>query len=302
VTTNKIVLGTMMFGWKVSLIDAFKLVDIALKNNIDILDTSPSYGDFISEIMCGKLISHFPELKISTKFSIPKNVSRKKVSCTLTNLCEQSLNRLKKTTIDIYVLHSDENIPPSDIFCEAILNLKNKKLINEFFLSNSSLNTYLKIKSFEDLNKVKIIDGFQLKKNFLFSDPLLNFIDIRSDRRIFTYSPLCEGLLTAKYLINPESKIDSRFFQATKNLEYYNNLLSEENAKKVISLEAEAKEHCQSLIEYSYSSLFLSPFINKVIIGPSQISHLEEAIRCSEISVSKQHFPHAPVMNYLSHS
>jgi len=70
--SNKIVLGTMMFGWKVSLIEAIKITDLAIENGIDTLDTSPSYGDGLSELVCGHLVKKHNKIKYQLNFQYQK--------------------------------------------------------------------------------------------------------------------------------------------------------------------------------------------------------------------------------------
>ncbi len=280
--SNKIVLGTMMFGWKVSLIEAIKITDLAIENGIDTLDTSPSYGDGLSELVCGHLVKKHTNIKVSTKFSIPRIILDKNFALFLKNKCIESLRRLKKPNLDIYVLHNDMNMPSINVFCESILMLKDEKLIKDFFISNTSINTYQKIKEYEMKKKVKIIDGLQVKKNILFSDILLDTKKIQGDHKIYTYSPLCEGLLTGKYLSTENPPINSRLLESTKNINYYKNLLSPKITTKVKNAKSRAASKNLSLLDYSYGKLFSSKSIDKVIIGPSKIKHLKEALRCEK--------------------
>ncbi|RLS97968.1 MAG: hypothetical protein DWI13_03580 [Planctomycetota bacterium] len=283
--SSKIILGTMMFGWKVPLIDANKIMDLAVKNGIDTLDTSPSYGSGISEIMCGKLIEKYPQIKISTKFTISEGLHGNSLALHLIRQCNQSIDRLRCGEINIFTLHNDENLTNVDTFCESILVLKQKKLINNFFLSNSCLDTYIKIKLFEKLNKVKVIDGLQIRKNLLFADDLLKSDQLEASEVIYSYSPLCEGLLTGKYLVSSTPPKKSRLAQVNRHLEYYDSLRSADITKQIFYFKSQAKKIGLTLTEYSYLSLLLSENITKVIAGPSNIAQLRDAIKCEQMSV-----------------
>ena len=273
-----------MFGWKVPLIEANKIMHLAVENGIGTIDTSPTYGEGISELMCGKLLEKYPEIKISTKFTIPNNIFGVNLKSELYKGCNQSLSRLKKDQIDFYTLHHDKNININDIdtVCESILYLKNNKLIKNFFLSNVSQQTYLKIKSFEQANNVKVIDGLQLKKNLLFSDDLFK-LDLDESEAIYTYSPLCEGLLTGKYLATSNPPEKTRLAEVDRHLEYYADLMSPRVTRLVLDLQSDARIKKLTLTEYSYISLFLQKNISKVIVGPSNVAQLDEAIRCEKL-------------------
>ena len=284
---SRIVLGTMMFGWKIPHIKANEVMDLAVKNGIDTLDTSPSYGGGLSELMCGKLIERYPETKVSTKFTIPNGFVRGDLTSELFSHCKQSLSRLNKDQIDFYTLHHDRNLNDIDMLCESILALKENKLIKFFFLSNVSQETYIRIKYFEKHNKVRVVDGLQLKKNLLFSDDLFK-LNLDESDIIYSYSPLCEGLLTGKYLATPHPPKKTRLAEVNRHLDYYAELMSPRITNLVLNFQSEAREKKLSLTEYSYISLFLLKNITKVIVGPSNRSQLFEAIKCEKMAYQER--------------
>jgi len=66
-------------------------------------------------------------------------------------------------------------------------------------------------------------------------------------------------------------------------LDYYENLLSPKITVEIERHTSKVKEKNLSLLEYSYSKLFSLRSIDKVIIGPSKIKHLKEALRCEKL-------------------
>ena len=98
---QKIVLGNMIFGWKVPLIHAIDITDKAVENGISIIDTSPSYGNGLSVIICGFLIQKYPNIRISTKFAIPHGTSINQIQNSILNSCNESLKRLRTECLHI---------------------------------------------------------------------------------------------------------------------------------------------------------------------------------------------------------
>lgn len=278
---DKLALGAMMFGWKVPLIKAHKIAELALSNGINVLDTSPSYGLGLSEIICGYIVkSHGSDnVKISTKFSLNRTVPTKNFKFFLRSQCNASLNRLQKDFIEYYVLHNDENIDRVDVLCDAILELKKNELIKYFYISNCKFETVNKILNYEATSKKKVLDGFQLNKSLLTSDQLFTAIDEISERQIYTYSPLCQGLLSGKYADGLNLPKNSRLAEVTRHKEYYSSLINDSSKAEIFKYQSKAKLYELSLAEYAYLFLIFDPMIDKIIVGPSNISQLSLAIR-----------------------
>ena len=152
-------------------------------------------------------------------------------------------------------------------------------------MSNSCLDKYIKIKLFEKLNKVKVIDGLQIRKNLLFTDDLLKSDQLEASEVIYSYSPLCEGLLTGKYLASSTPPKKSRLAQVNRHLEYYDSLRSADITEKIFYFKSQSEKIGLTLTEYSYLSLLLSENITKVIAGPSNIAQLRDVIKCEQMSV-----------------
>ena len=279
--SKEIILGAMMFGWKISLLDAIRITDYAVDKGVNILDTSPSYGDGLSELICAHLLRRHTALKISTKFSINNVLLSPDFELYIEGLCYQRLSLLGKERLDYFVLHSDNNIDDIDALCRAIFNLKTKGMVHHFFISNSSIETYLKILKFEEDNSVLILDGLQLKKNLLFEDVLFDIAPYKYSEIIFTYSPLCEGVLTGKYLHLTCTPQLSRISEVTRNLDYYSALLSAEMNSKVVCFQQIAKAQGLTLLEYSYRYVLSLNKVTAIIIGPSSLQQAVVAINCA---------------------
>ena len=272
-------LGTMMFGWKVPLLEAHRIVDCAIENGIDLLDTSPTYGDGLSEHICGLVLGKYKDfqIRISTKFKVA-GVSPNYADyfVKIRQMIESSLSRLKAGTIDIYVLHSDTDLHNVNYLCEAIVDLKRLDYAKRFFISNCSFDTFSKIRQFEQLEGIKILDGFQLKRNLLFADPLFSSVGDFSEYSVHSYSPLCEGVLTGKYLGKSSPPLGSRLSEASRHRDYYDKLMSSEISDAVAALAAKASERGLSLFEYSIGTLLSSGKIEKIIFGTSRETDIRE--------------------------
>ncbi len=128
---NKIILGTVQFGLKYGINNTlgqmsekvvFKILDLAQKSNIKVLDTAAAYGN--SELRIGNYIqSHHvnDKLRVITKFNL-------KQGATSIESLECSLQNLKVSHVDTIMFHNFDdftNAKPEEI--EELLKLKGSK-------------------------------------------------------------------------------------------------------------------------------------------------------------------------------
>jgi len=270
--SNKVALGTMMFGWKISLIEANKIINYCMKNKINFFDTSPSYGGGLSEIICGKALKSYNRKKyvLSTKFSL---IEKLRIDNVIRKSINKSLQRLQTSYIDYFVLHHDVSLKKLNAIIKTIKFLKNKKIIRFFILSNPSNKTLDKILKKTALSKY--IDGFQFKRNLLFYNnhyfKTLKFKNFK----LISYSPLAEGVLTGKYLKKSHS---GRIFEVTKKKNYYKSLLSKKNKLIVSRLYLKCGGNFFNLIKKSYQFFLSDHRITNVLIGVSSFNQLNKNI------------------------
>jgi aryl-alcohol dehydrogenase-like predicted oxidoreductase len=185
---------------------------------------------------------------------------------------------LRTKFIDEYVLHN--NILPKQVSCisDSILKLKNNNLIGKFFVSNVGLNIFKEFLLYEKKIGKKIIDGVQLNKSLLYEDGLYKEVSTYKAIERYAFSPLAQGFLTGKYSLDKSIPKDTRISNATKNLEFYDEIMSLKNYKKLEKFSNRAEKNKISLTAYAYQFLYNQKNIDKVIIGVRNLAQLEEAM------------------------
>ena len=263
-----------MFGWKISLIEAKKIINFCLKNKIKFFDTSPSYGGGISEMFCGEILKSQTRKKfeLSTKFNLINN--KEKVDKFIKRSLNDSLKRLKTRYLDYYVLHYTVTLKKLKIVIKTIKELKKKKKIKNFILSNPSKSLLRQIQ--KNIKILDHIDGFQFKHNYIFKDVHIFEMIKYKKFKLISYSPLEEGILTGKYLKKTRS---GRIFEATKHRKYYKSLLSQKNKSIISSLYKNSNKNHNFLIKKSYDFLLKDFRINRILIGVSSYDQLYKNIR-----------------------
>ena len=169
-----------------------KLVDAAIANGINLLDTAYVYGLGHSEQLVGQVVKDHrrEELVIATKgahdFSTGREVIRNDPDF-ITQQVDQSLKRLGVDYIDIYYLHFPDHDTPK---AEA-------GKIRAIGISNFNLD------QIKEANADGYVDVVEDEFSLLHQDHLTEgMLDYLRDHQIsfVPYFPLASGLLTGKYV------------------------------------------------------------------------------------------------------
>lgn len=181
--------GWQASGWQSSRDQDFcNALQQALDLGVTVIDTAESYGNGHSEHLIGRSIKSCRDrLVLSTKFSHHHSEPR-----LIRKSLEKSLKRLQTDYIDIYFQHWPPKHPPlADTICE-LERLKLEGKIRAIGVSNWMDPEWA------ELNDPSRIDVLQNCYNLAFraiEEKILPLCQKHSIA-VFTYSPLCQGLLT----------------------------------------------------------------------------------------------------------
>ncbi len=168
---KKIILGTVQFGLNYGINNSsgkpfenetFEILDTALANGIDSLDTADVYGDSIKII--GKYnLTRNQQLKVLSKFKNVKNGDLKLIA-------RDSLETLNINKFEVYSYHSFPDYLSNKNIKEDLLELKSNGLIEKIGISIYS--NYEFEKTIDDEN----IDVIQLPYNLLDNSNLRGYL------------------------------------------------------------------------------------------------------------------------------
>ncbi|EGS38622.1 protein IolS [Limosilactobacillus oris F0423] len=179
-----------------------KLVDAAIANGINLLDTAYVYGLGHSEQLVGQVVKDHrrEELVIATKgahdFSTGREVIRNDPDF-ITQQVDQSLKRLGVDYIDIYYLHFPDHDTPKGEAVGALQRLREAGKIRAIGISNFNLD------QIKEANADGYVDVVEDEFSLLHQDHLTEgMLDYLRDHQIsfVPYFPLASGLLTGKYV------------------------------------------------------------------------------------------------------
>ncbi len=252
-----------------------KTLHTALDLGVNFIDTADSYGKGHSEKLIGEVLYERKDKDsiICTKFGwdfyddkgIKSNLKKEYILFAV----EQSLKRLNRDTLDIYLIHSQnpKNILDQDVF-STLESLVDQGKIKFYGMSVSSHHA---------INSIPLIKGtncsiLEFKFNLLEKETKNIFSEINNIHNIgiIVREPLSNGLLTGKY--NKSSKFPKNDHRNGWDKEYLKKQI-----EKVQELKKYFKRNSE-LIKASLKYVLQQQGVSVIIPGAKNIEQVKENI------------------------
>lgn len=252
-----------------------KTLHTALDLGVNFIDTADSYGKGHSEKLIGEVLNERKDKDtiVCTKFGwdfyadkgIKSNLKKEYILFAV----EQSLKRLNRDTLDIYLIHSQD---PKNILNQEVFSTL------ESLVDQGKIKFYgMSVSSYHAINSIPLIKGtncniIELKFNLLEKETKNIFSEINNIHNIgiIVREPLSNGLLTGKY--NKSSKFPKNDHRNGWNKEYL---------KKQIEKVQEIKKYFKSnseLIKASLKYVLQQQGVSVIIPGAKNIKQVKENI------------------------
>ena len=200
-------LGTMMFGGRTNKADSIEIIDYALDNGVNFIDTANAYAANESERIVGDALakdSKREHIILATKAFVPqgsdindRGLSRRH----LIKACDDSLLRLRTDWIDLYQMHRSSAQIPIDETLRALDDLIKAGKIR--YIGSSMFQGWKLVESLWVAKELGL-------NRFISEQPGYHMLDRTAEREvipaaqtfgmaIIPWGPLCGGLLTGKY-------------------------------------------------------------------------------------------------------
>ena len=228
-------------------------------------------------ILATDLVAHRDELIVSTKAGYlmwPGPYGEWGSRKYLLSSLDQSLKRLGLDYVDVFYSHRDDPETPLE---ETMMALDSAV--------RSGRALYVGISSYgPERTRAAAAILRELKTPFVLHQPsysMLNrwvengLLDVLEQEGVgcIAFSPLAQGLLTAKYLQGvPASS------RASQDGSFHKSMLSERNLSHVSSLDQIAQQRGQSLAQMALAWVLRKPAITSALIGASRWSQIEECL------------------------
>ncbi|WP_205672222.1 aldo/keto reductase [Ammoniphilus sp. YIM 78166] len=299
---SEISLGTMSFGRWIDEQSSLEILNIALENGINMIDTADLYGrgqdngkfDQLgeAEVILGKALKgRRDDVIIATKVCNrmgsginDAGLNRRHIMKSV----EDSLQRLQTDYIDVYYAHRPDPDTPFEETIRAFDDLIRQGKVRYIACSNFQAWQVAKCHGISAQMGVERFEAVQPQYSLLVRDIEKELLPFCQSEQVgvIVYSPLARGLLSGKYKSATEFPSDSRAEAGEERL--LDLLHQEKNLEKVHQLGRIADQLNVNLPQLALSWVLHNPIITSAIVGATKKEQLEDIIQSKEIILDKE--------------
>ncbi len=283
-----------MFGRKADENLSMDIVDKALEEGINFLDTANAYQRGISEEFVCKALKRNGKrnmIIIATKVhGMMKDndpnaggISRRHII----EQCDASLKRLQTDYIDLYQLHRSQSDIPIDESLRALDDLIKTGKVR--YIGTSTFAPW------QVVNAIWVSKELGLNR-FISEQPPYHLLDRRIERElipvaqnfglaILPWAPLAGGFLTGKYKRGEERPVESRFKDSS---EWANQHFIEEAFKVLDVVEEISNEKNCTSSQVALAWTIQKPEITSSIIGPKNVNQLIDNLGALKVKITDE--------------
>jgi aryl-alcohol dehydrogenase-like predicted oxidoreductase len=294
VKVSPLCLGCMTFGDRTEPEDAYGIVDRAIDEGINFLDTANVYGRGRSEEVTGEALKRSGQrdkVVLATKAHgvmdehdpNARGNSRRHIIAQ----CEASLRRLKTDYIDLYQIHRPQPDIPIDETLRALDDLIRAGKVR--YIGTSTFAAWQLVEALWAAKELGL-------NRFVCEQPPYNLLDRRIEREllpmaqtygigIIPWSPLAGGLLSGKYSRDQAPPQDSRYAAATP---VQQKRMTERAFDVVEGLMPLVQAKGCSLTQFALAWCVQQPGVTSPIIGPRTMEQLEDNLKALDITITSE--------------
>tara|TARA_B100000287_G_scaffold396019_1_gene411337 strand:- start:760 stop:1755 length:996 start_codon:yes stop_codon:yes gene_type:complete len=286
-------LGALHFGVLLNLKETTNLVDCAIDNGINFIDTAPLYGNGASEIFLKDIIKKKRDkLIIATKFGLKKVLRKGRFGVEVMKLnkknleksLDESLFKMKLDYIDIFQLHAFDHRTDIIETFEALKDFQKKGKILEIGTSNYNPT------------EMNIAQKAAKKLNITIATTQLhyNMIERRTEKVLkhcndfkihpISYRALARGILTNKYRNINKLPKNSRAYSSLRVRKWINKNI----IKLIKELNLLAKSYNRSTSELALAWQFNNKIKCSTVVGARNVKQLKELIDSTNWRLNKE--------------
>lgn len=271
---------------------AKQTVKAAFDSGVNFFDCADAYSGGAAERFLGKVLGEYPrhEFVVSTKVFFPMGRGANDWGLSRKHIIEQldsSLKNLKMDYVDMYFCHRFDPTTPIEETMQVLSDLVQQGKILYYGVSEWSPVQITEALGIIKENHLRPMSVLQPEYNMVdryIEDEIIGIAE-KNGLGITPFSPLAQGLLTGKYRKGQPLPAGSRAtWQADRQI---NNLLTEDNLKKVEKLLPIADGLGVPLSVLALSWILRKKQISSVIIGASKPAQLLSNVKASELKLSE---------------
>lgn len=292
VKVSQYCLGSMMFGFKTDKAESIEIIDHALAQGVNFVDTANVYAGNESERIVGEALARPGKREhtiLATKAFMPQGDDRNDRGPSRRHLikaCEDSLARLKTDWIDLYQMHRSSANVPIDETLRALDDLIKAGKVR--YIGSSMFPGWQLVESLWVAKELGL-------NRFVCEQSAYHLLDRTAEREVIPaaqsfgmavipWGPLCGGLLSGKYQ-RGQAPSDARWQDGKDNFNRSATPLAWDTLELLATM-AEGKGCTMSQLALAWCSS--QPGITAPIVGPRTVEQIQDNLGASEVEITAE--------------
>ena len=293
VQVSQICLGTMMFGGKTDREESIRMIDHALDQGVNFVDTADVYAGNESERIVGEALEQDGRRRntiLATKFNFPQgeDVNARGVSRRhLIDACDASLLRLRTDWIDLYQMHRCNADVPIDETLRAFEDLVRMGKVRYVGCSNYPAWRLGEALRAADRLGVSGYISVQPRYNLLYREIEVELLPLCRDQGIgvIVYNPLAGGFLSGKYRPGQAVEEGTRFTLGTSAQMYQQRYWQDAQFDAVETLKAVVEAQGLNMVSVAVAWVLAQPFPSFALFGPRSAGEIVSTLPALDIAL-----------------
>ena len=289
---SQLCLGTMMFGGKTDEEESFRIIDHAINEGVNFIDTADVYAGNESERILGKALAaegKRDNIILATKFNFANPADRNARGLSrrhVINACDASLKRLNTEWIDLYQMHRCSSVIPIDETLRALDDLVKAGKIR--YIGGSMFPAWRIVESLWVAKELGL-------NRLICEQPAYHLLDRTAEREVIPaaqsfgmavipWGPLCGGLLSGKY--TRDEQVEGARWQDGKD--NANRRATDHTWEVLNFLRAMASDKGCSMSQLALAWNMAQPGVTAPIIGPRTFAQVEDNLQAVDVEMTEE--------------
>lgn len=285
---SEIGLGTNSFGKRADESTSIRIMEEALDNGINFIDTANIYAGTESERIIGQaLAGKRQHVVLATKAGLVRGEGPNQRGSSRYHLqqeLEGSLKRLNTDYIDLYQIHTFDPNTPLEETLRTLDDMVRAGKVRYIGASNYAAWELMKALGISELKGLNRFVSLQVSYSLADRTPEQEMVPLCLDQGvgIIPYFPLAGGILSGKYSLSDKVPEHSR---ADKDPSF-NRFINERTLTLADQVSKLAAEHGHTPSGLSLAWLMSQSVVSTVIVGATRPEQLRENLRSLEIELN----------------
>ena len=292
VKVSPLCLGAMMFGGQTNETDSIRIIQHAIDQGINFVDTANVYGKGESERVVGKAIAdRRTSLILATKGRHPMGEGPNEQGASRVHLMyelDASLKRLATDYIDIYYTHTPDYNTSIEETLRTMDDMVRSGKVRYIACSNFRAWQLCEALGVSDKRNLNPFACVQPLYNIVNRDIEVELLPLCREKGIgvVSYSPLARGILTGKYKSGVQPAEGTRAARSDPRMMQAEWRAASLEVAEQILLHCEEKDVAPS--QFAIAWAMANSIVTSVIIGPRTIEQFNDNLSCLEIDITAE--------------